>query len=53
MTGRMFRNLILGVSLLASASACREEQIATEEILPSVSVNSAVVKRTALTMVWR
>ena len=37
MTGRMFRNLILGIALLASASACREEKIATEEILPSVS----------------
>lgn len=37
MTGRMFRNLILGISLMASASACREEKIATEAILPSVS----------------
>lgn len=37
MTGRTLRNLILGIALLASASACREEQIATEEILPSVS----------------
>lgn len=37
MTGRTFRILILGIALLASASACREEQIATEEILPSVS----------------
>ena len=37
MTGRTLRNLILGIALLASASACREEQVATEEILPSVS----------------
>jgi membrane fusion protein (multidrug efflux system) len=37
MTGRTFRKLILGIALLASASACREEKIATEEILPSVS----------------
>lgn len=37
MTGRTFRILILGIALMATASACREEQIATEEILPSVS----------------
>ncbi len=37
MTGRTLRNLILGIALLATASACREEQVATEEILPSVS----------------
>lgn len=37
MTGRTLRTLILGIALLASASACREEQVATEELLPSVS----------------
>ncbi len=37
MTGRKFLELILGIVLVASASACREEKITEEAILPSVS----------------